>query len=72
MVWQRKNTLGILTSDVTNYKVYIRLSESYSDLVEANGYSLPPGVGQRHIETETHFNVSLQPLLLPGRTGPYT
>ena len=59
-----QTALANTTSDVTNYKVYIRLlPESYSDLLGKRISPFRPGMSaSADIETETHFNVLSVPI----------
>ena len=59
-----QTALANTTSDVTNYKVYIRLlPESYSDLLGKRISPFRPGMSaSADIQTETHFNVLSVPI----------
>lgn len=59
-----QSSLANTTTDVTNYKVYIRLlPESYADLLGRGGFPFRPGMSANaDIQTQTHANVLSVPL----------
>lgn len=59
-----QTSLANTTTDVTNYKVYIRLlPESYTDLVGRGSFPFRPGMSANaDIQTKTHANVLSTPL----------
>jgi len=58
------NALGTTTTDVTQYKVYIRiLPESYMDLIGKGSFPFRPGMSaSADIQTKTHKNVLSVPI----------
>jgi len=58
------NALGTTTTDVTQYKVYIRiLPESYMDLIGKGSFPFRPGMSaSADIQTKTHRNVLSVPI----------
>ncbi|MEO6731574.1 MAG: efflux RND transporter periplasmic adaptor subunit [Ferruginibacter sp.] len=56
--------LSNTSTDVTNYKVYVRLlPESYADLLGKGAYPFRPGMSaSADIQTKTHFNVLSVPI----------
>ena len=59
-----QSALANTSTDVTNYKVYIRLlPESYSDLMGKTSYPFRPGMSaSADIQTKTHTNVLSVPI----------
>jgi HlyD family secretion protein len=59
-----QNALANTSTDVTNYKVYVRLlPESYSDLLGKGVFPFRPGMSaSTDIQTKTHFNVLSVPI----------
>jgi HlyD family secretion protein len=59
-----QSALANTSTDVTNYKVYIRLlPESYADLLGKTSYPFRPGMSaSADIQTETDFNVVSVPI----------
>lgn len=59
-----QSSLANTTTDVTNYKVYIRLlPESYTDLLGKGSFPFRPGMSANaDIQTKTHSNVPSIPL----------
>ena len=59
-----QSSLANTSTDVTNYKVYIRLlPESYIDIVGKGSYPFRPGMSaSADIQTKTHTNVLSVPL----------
>jgi len=59
-----QSSLANTTTDVTNYKVYIRLlPESYADLLGRGSFPFRPGMSANaDIQTQTHVNVLSVPL----------
>jgi HlyD family secretion protein len=59
-----QNALANTSTDVTNYKVYIRLlPESYPDLLSKTSYPFRPGMSaSADIQTKTHTNVLSVPI----------
>lgn len=59
-----QNALANTSTDVTNYKVYIRLlPESYSDLLGKTSYPFRPGMSaSADIQTKTHTSVLSVPI----------
>lgn len=59
-----QSALANTSTDVTNYKVYIRLlPESYSDLMSKTNYPFRPGMSaSADIQTKTHLNVLSVPI----------
>jgi HlyD family secretion protein len=59
-----QSSLSNTTTDVTNYKVYIRLlPESYTDLIGKGSFPFRPGMSANaDIQTKTHTNVLSVPL----------
>ncbi len=59
-----QTALANTSTDVTNYKVYVRLlPESYSDLLGRGAYPFRPGMSaSADIQTKTHFNVLSVPI----------
>ena len=59
-----QSALANTSTDVTNYKVYIRLlPESYSDLAGRGSYPFRPGMtASADIQTKTHVNVLSVPI----------
>ncbi len=59
-----QNALANTSTDVTNYKVYVRLlPESYSDLLGKTSYPFRPGMSaSADIQTKTNFNVLSVPI----------
>lgn len=59
-----QNALANTSTDVTNYKVYVRLlPESYADLLGKSSYPFRPGMSaSADIQTETNFNVLSVPI----------
>jgi HlyD family secretion protein len=59
-----QSALANTSTDVTNYKVYVRLlPESYSDLLNKGSYPFRPGMSaSADIQTKTHLNVLSVPI----------
>ena len=59
-----QSALANTSTDVTNYKVYVRLlPESYSDLLNKGAYPFRPGMSaSADIQTKTHSNVLSVPI----------
>jgi HlyD family secretion protein len=59
-----QSALANTSTDVTNYKVYVRLlPESYSDLLNKGAYPFRPGMSaSADIQTKTHLNVLSVPI----------
>jgi len=59
-----QNALANTSTDVTNYKVYVRLlPESYSDLLGKGSFPFRPGMSaSADIQTKTHVNVLSVPI----------
>lgn len=59
-----QSALANTSTDVTNYKVYVRLlPESYSDLLDKGSYPFRPGMSaSADIQTKTHLNVLSVPI----------
>ena len=59
-----QSALANTSTDVTNYKVYVRLlPESYSDLLYKGAYPFRPGMSaSADIQTKTHLNVLSVPI----------
>jgi HlyD family secretion protein len=59
-----QSALANTSTDVTNYKVYVRLlPESYSDLLNKGAYPFRPGMSaSADIQTKTHANVLSVPI----------
>lgn len=59
-----QSALANTSTDVTNYKVYVRLlPESYSDLLSKGAYPFRPGMSaSADIQTKTHLNVLSVPI----------
>ncbi len=59
-----QNPLGNTSSDVTNYKVYVRiLPESYMDLIGKGSFPFRPGMSANvDIQTRRHLNVLSVPI----------
>jgi HlyD family secretion protein len=59
-----QSSLSNTSTDVTNYKVYIRLlTESYTDLIGKGSFPFRPGMSANaDIQTKTHTNVLSVPL----------
>ena len=59
-----QSALANTSTDVTNYKVYVRLlPESYSDLLNKGAYPFRPGMSaSTDIQTKTHLNVLSVPI----------
>ena len=59
-----QSALANTSTDVTNYKVYIRLlPESYADLLSKTNYPFRPGMSaSADIQTKTNFNVLSVPI----------
>ncbi|MEP7109353.1 MAG: efflux RND transporter periplasmic adaptor subunit [Ferruginibacter sp.] len=59
-----QTALANTSTDVTNYKVYVRLlPESYSDLLGRGAYPFRPGMSaSADIQTKTHINVLSVPI----------
>ncbi len=59
-----QSALANTSTDVTNYKVYVRLlPESYTDLMDRGSYPFRPGMSaSADIQTKTHVNVLSVPI----------